>query len=83
MDEMNIPYGTPYKDMSEMYIPYGRPEKKDTMENCPNSMGKMALAMAYVPDQMWETPYEVTEGLRRGTLFPSLDKPFMGGGNKP
>jgi hypothetical protein len=93
---MNIPYGNPYKDMSEMNLPYGNPNKdmnqmntpyvkpyQEIVEKKPLPSSKMVLAMAYVPDQMWETPYEVAEGLHRGTLFPSLDKPFLGGGNRP
>ncbi|MBR1863686.1 MAG: spore coat associated protein CotJA [Ruminococcus sp.] len=34
--------------------------------------------MAYVPYQQWEKPYEEEVGLSRGTVFPSLDKPFIG-----
>jgi hypothetical protein len=41
-------------------------------------MMNMALAMAYVPIQMWETPYDNMMALSRGTIFPSLDKPFTG-----
>ena len=36
------------------------------------------MAMAYVPFQMWEKPYEADVGLSRGTIFPSIDKPFIG-----
>ncbi len=36
------------------------------------------LAMAYVPFQKWEKPYDAETALCRGTLFPSLDKPFIG-----
>ena len=36
------------------------------------------LAMAYVPFQMWEKPYDDAVGFVRGTIFPSLDKPFIG-----
>ena len=36
------------------------------------------LAMAYVPFQTWETPYDNETGLSRGTIFPRLDKPFIG-----
>ena len=84
MNDMKIPYGCPYKDMSEMDIAdeklaketqYKEANNKETAK-CPN----MVLAMAYVLDQTWETPYEVNEALKRGTLFPSLDKPFLGGG---
>ena len=42
------------------------------------NMMNMALAMAYVPIQMWETPYDNMMALSRGTIFPSLDKPFTG-----
>ena len=36
------------------------------------------LAMAYIPIQPWETPYEPDVSLTRGTIFPSLDLPFIG-----
>lgn len=36
------------------------------------------VAMAYIPYQQWETPYESEVALSRGTIFPSLDKPFIG-----
>lgn len=46
----------------------------------PNEMAdmQMALAMAYVPYQEWGDIYEVDMALARGTLFPELDKPFIG-----
>lgn len=36
------------------------------------------LAMAYVPMQMWNNTYDLDKALMVGTLFPCLDKPFMG-----
>lgn len=81
MNEMNIPYLNPYMDVSPMNTPFEKPNT-DMIDKKPISSPKMALAMAYVPDQPWETPYEVTEGLDRGTIFPSLDKPFLGGGKR-
>ena len=39
---------------------------------------KLSLAMAYVPFQQWEKPYEPEVALKRGTIFPGLDKPFIG-----
>ena len=36
------------------------------------------LAMAYVPFQKWEKPYDPEAGLCRGTLFQALDNPFIG-----
>ena len=38
----------------------------------------LSLAMGFVPYQAWETPYELDVALQRGTIFPSLDKPFIG-----
>lgn len=50
--------------------------------SCPMPVGKFPaetpLAMAYVPFQTWEKPYDMAAGLSRGTVFPSLDKPFIG-----
>lgn len=46
-----------------------------------NSMAvPYALAMAYVPRQRWGELYTVEVGFRRGTIFPGLDKPFIGEG---
>ena len=36
-------------------------------------------AMAYVPMQKWGHIYEAEMGMERGTLFPELDLPFLGG----
>ena len=44
-----------------------------------NDSPQVALAMAYVPFQRWCTPYEPEVGFERGTMFPALDKPFLGG----
>ena len=81
MNVMNIPYGKPYKDMSEIdneYVdPYMDMSEKKSLP-CP----KMVLAIAYVLDQSWETPYEISKGLERGTIFQGLDKPFLGGGSQ-
>ena len=38
----------------------------------------LSLAMAFVPAQSFETPYEPALALSRGTIFPALDKPFLG-----
>ena len=29
---------------------------------------------------VWETPYPISHGFMQGTIFPSLDYPFMMGG---
>lgn len=43
----------------------------------------LQLAIASVPMQPWETPYEAGKALKQGTVFPCLDKPFflVGGEN--
>ncbi len=33
-------------------------------------------AMAYIPYQQFEEPYSEEEGYTKGTIFPTLDKPF-------
>lgn len=44
----------------------------------------LSLAMAFVPYQSFETPYEPALAFSRGTIFPSLDKPLprRGGGSE-
>lgn len=39
------------------------------------------VGMAYVPMQQWGKTYDDGKALNRGTLFPELDLPFMGGGS--
>lgn len=36
------------------------------------------VAMAYVPWQKFGPLYEAEKGLMAGTIFPELDKPFLG-----
>ncbi|MDO5560956.1 MAG: spore coat associated protein CotJA [Oscillospiraceae bacterium] len=38
------------------------------------------LAMAYVPFQSWEEPYDDKTGFDEGTIFPQLNQPFLCGG---
>ncbi|MDO4295815.1 MAG: spore coat associated protein CotJA [bacterium] len=37
------------------------------------------VGMAFVPMQNWERTYDLATGRKRGTIFPSLDLPFMMG----
>ena len=41
-------------------------------------LGGLSLAMVYSPCQEFEDLYDHNEGLRRGTIFRALDKPFSG-----
>ena len=46
----------------------------------PNSIDPrlLSLAMAFVPEQRFEDTYDPALAFHRGTIFPSLDKPFIG-----
>lgn len=37
-----------------------------------------SVTMAYIPLQLELITYEDEKGLQNGTLFPALNKPFMG-----
>lgn len=50
-------------------------EQVKTMPGCDD----MPIGMAYVPWQRWGTTYPVDQGLKRGTIFPDLDLPFVMG----
>ena len=51
-------------------------------EDCGNAhrdeLRGMPIAMGYVPWQNFGCTYEPMEGLRAGTIFPELEKPFYG-----
>lgn len=42
----------------------------------PQAEEKLHVAIATVPMQPWETPYDPAKGLKQGTIFPCLDLPF-------
>lgn len=62
----------------------------DILGGCPQESPCMAgrdfenwpIAMAYVPMQPWEETYDSAKGLQAGTIFPSLNLPFRGGGGR-
>lgn len=39
---------------------------------------ELELAQAYVPDQPYERTFSPEEGLKKGTIFPSLFRPYKG-----
>lgn len=48
---------------------------------CPGispAMTREPVAMAYVPWQYFHEVYEPDQALRCGTIFPELNKPFLG-----
>lgn len=53
--------------------------------NCkPGTQTGLPLAIATVPKQPWEQPYQPEKALKQGTIFPCLDLPFyvVGGEGK-
>ena len=57
---------------------YGLYEAENTVTS--QECNDMVLAMAYIPVQQFDTLFEIEAGFDRGTVFPELEKPFMGGG---
>ena len=55
----------------------------DFCKNLEMAQDILPLAIATVPMQPWETPYDAATALKQGTVFPCLDKPFyVTGGEK-
>ncbi len=52
--------------------------KRSCYEKQESCIDKFPVGMAYVPWQNWNQIYEFDKALHRGTLFPELDKPFIG-----
>ena len=48
--------------------------------NSERSHANKFIAMCYVPMQEWEQIYDEDTAYSTGTIFPSLNKPFLGGG---
>jgi len=55
------------------------PDHHDRMPMHGDPLAGLPLAMAYVPWQCWGETYKPAEALCRGTIFPELDLPFLGG----
>lgn len=49
----------------------------DFCKNLEMAQDILPLAIATVPMQPWETPYEPSKALKQGTIFPCLDLPFF------
>lgn len=90
MEEYLKKFGMTPADMGIEY--YLKTNSKNTKTTHKNESGNIAansrfnnvklkdlpLTMAYVPFQCIEGVYEQDEALKAGTLFPNLDKPFLG-----
>ena len=47
-----------------------------TMNSSEKCLDELPLAYAYVPYQKYETPYDMENSLKYGTVFPKLNKPM-------
>ncbi len=47
-------------------------------QNFQHSFPTFPIAMAYVPWQKFHSLYDLEKGFHAGTIFPELDKPFLG-----
>ncbi|MBR4622527.1 MAG: spore coat associated protein CotJA [Ruminococcus sp.] len=56
----------------------GKDDSSDNQQGISSFPDETPIAMAYVPFQQWEKPYDPETALCRGTLFSALDKPFIG-----
>ncbi|MCR5121313.1 MAG: spore coat associated protein CotJA [Ruminococcus sp.] len=69
------------EEMTTLFLDSVLGEKKPA-DGCPKTQGifpaETPVGMAYVPFQFWEKTYDEPTALARGTIFPSLDKPFIG-----
>ncbi len=75
--EMQQPNQAPtaygYTGMTQTRMDYGAAQQTNTI-----NPALLSLALGFVPSQAWENTYEHQVALQRGTIFPSLDKPFLG-----
>lgn len=68
--------------MSQIYIPYVNPiylrgnTRDEDDSRIPPCIPKKMLARSYVPRQPYMRPYPLSEGLKKGTIFPNLDMPY-------
>lgn len=62
----------------------GRPARPDAGDELrrPSRTDRESLAMVYSPVQKWGGIYSLSEALRTGTVFRSLDLPFAGSGRR-
>ncbi|HEX2938090.1 MAG TPA: spore coat associated protein CotJA [Ruminiclostridium sp.] len=59
-----------------------RMEDESCAPNRPPLPAVTVVAMAYIPFQQFNTVYAPEKGYEMGTIFPELDKPFLGGGRR-
>lgn len=83
MMNYNQTYGCPPPTRPEPGIrpgyPMQRPGAPVSGPNMNGGMEHFPVGMGYVPMQNWETVFPMEIGFQKGTIFPSLDYPFVMG----
>ena len=83
MMNYNQTYGCPPPNHPEPSIrpgyPLQRPGAPIPGSNMNRGMEHFPVGMGYVPMQNWETVFPMEIGFQQGTIFPSLDSPFVMG----
>ena len=80
MAEFNMCNGVENRNMAGMRMGNGMTGcVKNGIFNPLESSENFTIGMGYVPMQHWEQTYNMTDAIKRGTIFPSLDLPFMMG----
>lgn len=65
------------QNMAPCCQPVNRPMPTPAAPACEN-ISTFPIAMAYVPMQTFQTTFDLNHGLKVGTIFPELHKPFCG-----
>ena len=53
---------------------------QNNFQSSEKSQANRMIAICFVPMQEWEQIYDEDTAFSVGTIFPSLNKPFLGGG---
>jgi hypothetical protein len=77
---LNSSGSKPNNEFEEPYVgmPIANMNRSVQKKSYCTAVNSCPLAMAYVPWQCWEQPYEPNVALKRGTIFPCLDLPWEG-----
>ena len=68
--------GTPCNCCEDVY----QGDVAPSTSRCGSHMSESLPVMVFITCQTFDRQYNEAEALQRGTLFPALDKPFLGGG---
>lgn len=82
MNRAELPINRAESSMNRAEPQMKRMEDESCGPNRPPLPAVTVVAMAYIPFQQFNTVYEPEQGFEMGTIFPELNKPFLGGARK-